>query len=162
MRNIVSRSLFGALVLLVLSLPIIGYFDRSAHAQGLSNTNSTYPAGAIAVIGSSSGANTTSALATLTGTPGRTTYICGFAVSGLGLTTGAAVNIGVATVAGGLTMNYQYVYPTGATVATTPVSFTFSPCVPASIVGNSIFVTVPGGAGNTSTNISAWGYLFGG
>jgi hypothetical protein len=132
-------------------------FSAAAHAQ---LGNSTYPNQSIAVVGTFSGADTSSAVATLTGTPGRTTYICGFAVSGLGLTTGAAVNVAVATLVGGATANYQYVFPTGATTATTPLLFTYTPCVPANAVGANLTVTVPGGAGNTSTNVVAWGYLF--
>jgi hypothetical protein len=112
----------------------------------------------INVTGSFSGADTTTAVATLTGTSGKTTYICGFQVNGLGLTTGATVNVAVASVVGGNTLNFAYTFPTGATVVATPVSQTFTPCIPANVAGTNLTVTVPGGAGNTSTNITAWGY----
>jgi hypothetical protein len=112
----------------------------------------------VTVIGGFSGADTTTAAATLTGTAGKTTYICGFQVNGLGLTTGATVNVAVASLLGGNTLNFAYIFPTGATVATTPIQATFQPCLPANAVGSSLTVTVPGGAGNTSTNIGAWGF----
>jgi hypothetical protein len=111
------------------------------------------------VTGTFSGADTTTAAATLTGVAGKTTYICGFQVNGLGLTTGATVQVAVATIAPGNTLNFAYTFPTGAAVVATPITQTFSPCLPASAAGANITVTVPGGAGNTSTNISAWGYL---
>lgn len=133
----------------------------AAGAQGISvGQNGTYPVGAIGVSGVFAGADTSSSAATLTGSPGRTTYICGFNVNGLGATAATTVNVAVATVIGGNSLSFQYIMPLGAGVASVPVGTTFSPCVPANAVGSSLTVTVPGAAGNTSTNISAWGYLF--
>jgi hypothetical protein len=143
---------------LLIALLIGSLFCSSAQAQVGANT--TYPPSSIAITGVFSGADTSSAVATLLGTSGRSTYICGFAVSGLGLTTGAAVNVAVASLAGGTTANFQLVFPTGVTTAVTPLQQTFTPCLPASVVGNNLTITVPGGAGNTSVNIAAWGYQF--
>jgi hypothetical protein len=110
------------------------------------------------VNGTFSGADTTTAAATLAGVSGKTTYICGFQVSGLGATAATFVNIAVASVVGGNTLNFAYTFPAGVTVIATPVLQPFNPCVPANALGTVITVTVPGAAGNTSTNISAWGF----
>jgi len=110
------------------------------------------------VTGTFSGADTSSQAATLAGTAGKTTYICGFQVNGLGATGATTVTIAIATVIGGNTLNFQYIFPAGAGVASTPVGNNFSPCIPANAANTAITVTVPGAAGNTSTNISAWGF----
>jgi hypothetical protein len=85
-------------------------------------------------------------------------YVCGFNVSGLGATAATTVTIAVATVVGGNALSFQYIFPLGAAVASTPVQATFQPCVPANAQNTAITVTVPGAAGNTSTHISAWGF----
>lgn len=106
-----------------------------------------------------SGADTTTATATLPASAGKVTFICGFTVGGLGAT---ALANGVATVTGLLgaaTLNYTYSMPAGATVVTTtPLNVAFSPCLSTGAVNTAIVVTVPGAAGNTATTISAWGY----
>jgi hypothetical protein len=112
----------------------------------------------INVTGAFSGANTNSASAMLAGAIGKTAYICGFQVNGLGATGVTTVNISVATLVGGNTANFAYTFPAGATVAATPMSQTFSPCLPANAAATPLSITVPGAVGNTSTNISAWGY----
>lgn len=106
-----------------------------------------------------SGADTTTAAATLAAAASKTTFICGFQVNGLGAT---GLANGVATVTGltgGATINYTYSMPAGVTVVTTtPLNVIFSPCIPGNAVNTAIVVTVPGAAGNTSTTISAQGY----
>jgi len=116
------------------------------------------PTGQTQVLGAFSGADTASAAATLAGTAGKTTFICGFSVSGLGSTAGGAVSVTVATLTGATTLTYSYVFAAGAAVANTPIQFPYSPCLPANAVNTAITVTVPGQAGNTATQINAWGY----
>lgn len=117
-----------------------------------------YPIGSVPVTGVFSGADTATATATLASAAGKFTYIAGFSVSGLGSTAGGPVVATVATVAGGNTLSYTYVYAASAATPNTPVSFTFSPPVPANAINTAITVTVPGQAGNTATQINAWGY----
>lgn len=99
------------------------------------------------------------ATATLTSTTGRTAYLNGFVVSGLGATAGQASAITVTGVLGG-TQTYQMSVPTGATVAATPVVVNFPMPVPASATNTNIVVSVVSfGAGNTNANVTAYGYL---
>ena len=105
-----------------------------------------------------SGADTTSQAATLALAAGKTTYICGWTVSGLGATGATTVQIVVATLVGSSSPNYSYVFPAGATVVATSAGATYSPCIPANAAASAITVTVPGAAGNTATQINAWGY----
>jgi hypothetical protein len=118
----------------------------------------TSPTGQTQVTGAFSGADTTTQAATLAGTAGKTTFICGFSVSGLGSTAGGQVSVTVATLTGPTTLTYSYVFAAGAAVANTPIQFTYNPCLPASAVNTAITVTVPGQAGNTATQINTWGY----
>jgi hypothetical protein len=114
--------------------------------------------GGTQITGVFSGADTSSAAATLAGTAGKTTYICGFNVNGQGATGASIVNIAVATLIGGNTANFVYTMPAGATVVSTPVVQNFTPCIPANAAATAITVTVPGAAGNVNTSIMAWGY----
>jgi hypothetical protein len=114
-----------------------------------------------AVTATFSGADTSSAVATLPAAAGATTYICGFTISGLGATSATNVIGTIASLTGG-TASHEYSFPLGATVASSPVTVRFTPCIPASAVNTGIPVTVPGAAGNTSTNIVAWGFQSGG
>lgn len=117
------------------------------------------PVGATIVLGAFSGADTTSQAATLAANATKTTFICGFTVTGLGATALTNVIVAVASLTGATTLSYQYSMPAGATVVTTtPLNVRYQPCLPGNAINTAITVTVPGGAGNTSTAISAWGY----
>jgi hypothetical protein len=118
------------------------------------------PAGATPVTGVFSGADTTTAAATLAGAAGHTTYICNFTVSGLGATAQTPVTVTVATLTGGNTLSYSYVFVAGATLPNTPLAVNYTPCLAASAAATAITVTVPGAAGNTATQINASGYQF--
>ncbi len=119
-----------------------------------------YPAGATPIGGAFSGADTTTQAATLALASGKTTYICGFTVSGLGATGATTVAVTVATLVGSTTLTYSYVFPAGATVVATSIGKEYSPCIPASAAAAAITITVPGAAGNTATQINAWGFQF--
>lgn len=121
-------------------------------------SNPTYPPGAIAVIDSTSTADTASQTATLPASPSRLTHICGWTVTGLGATALSNVVVTVATLQGNKTLNYAYAMPVGATVIAAPVGDNYTPCLPANAVNTAVVVTVPGAAGNTNTNIAVWGY----
>jgi hypothetical protein len=113
---------------------------------------------AVPVLGVFSGANTASATAILPAAIGKTTYVCGLTISGLGATALTPVVATIATLVGGLTSSISYVYPAGATVAATPIIIQLALCIPASAINTAITVTVPGAAGNTATQISVSGY----
>jgi hypothetical protein len=118
-----------------------------------------YPANSTPITAVFSGADTTTAAATLAApSAGKFDYICGYTVSGLGSTAGGGVSVTVATLAGGNTLTYSYVFAAAVGAQNTPISFTYNPCIPASAAVAAITVTVPGQAGNTATQINAWGY----
>lgn len=98
--------------------------------------------------------------ATLTATTGRTAYLNGFVVSGLGATAGQASAVTVTGVLGG-TQTYQFSVPTGATVAATPMQINFAntPLVATGPNTNIVVSVVSFGAGNTNANVTAYGFL---
>lgn len=96
--------------------------------------------------------------ATLPAVAGRTTYLCGFYVDGLGATAGSVIEVSVAGCLGG-TFTRKITIPAGATVAITPLQMDFTMPIPSSAVNTAIVVTVPTfGAGNTNAVVRAWGY----
>lgn len=116
------------------------------------------PSGQTALNASSGNVANASAVATLTGAAGATTYLTGFEITGAGAT---APGVVVATVTGllGGTMSYIVTAMTGATSANTPLVVVFDPAQPASAVNTAIVVTLPAlGAGNTNAAVSAHGY----
>jgi hypothetical protein len=93
--------------------------------------------------------------ATLTGTAGKFTYICGFVLTSGGTT---AATIGNATVTGTVsgTMNFSYVFPsTGQGI----LGVAFPSCIVASAPNTNIVVTLPSGGAGTVAAITSWGYL---
>lgn len=94
---------------------------------------------------------------TLAGAPGRTTYIEGFTVSGLGATAGSTIAITVTGIAN--TLTYEYTVPAGVTVAAPLLDVRFPDPIPATAQNTPIVVNVPSfGAGNTTAAASAYGF----
>lgn len=124
----------------------------------LANPNTDYPSGATPITGASGNVANASAVATLSGTSGKTTYITGFEVTSGGATAASLVTVAITgTVTG--TLSYTYAAPAGATAGATPLVVEFSTPVPASAANTSIVVTVPAlGAGNTNATVVAHGY----
>lgn len=94
---------------------------------------------------------------TLGGVSGKTTYLAGFAVTGLGATGAGSITITTT----GLTNNLNFVLPipSGATTGVTPLVVTFNPPLPASAQNTAISINIPSYvAGNTTASASAWGY----
>lgn len=110
------------------------------------------------VVGSN--AANASATATLPAAVGKTTYITGFTVEGLGATAetiviGTITNLSTAYSAG--TITFPVAVPLGATVRLSLSSF--FQAIPASATNTTIVVTVPAaGAGNTNMMVAAYGY----
>jgi len=116
------------------------------------------PAGSTALSASSGNVANASAVATLSGASGKTTYISGFQVTGAGATAASVVSVTVAGLLGG-TATYTLVAPAGATTTLQPLTVSFYPALPASATNTSIVVTVPAlGAGNTNVTCNAQGY----
>lgn len=148
MRRSLRAVLLGAAVALVFSGGI-------AHAQLADGTTK--------VVGIFSGANTTTAVATLPAAAagsGKTTYICSLQISGLGATAASGQPVTVATLTGGITATYYYGFVAGAALSNPPLIVGYSPCIPASAPAAGIVVTATGAAGNTQTSIVVTGYQY--
>ena len=97
--------------------------------------------------------------ATLTCPTGKTAYINGFIINGLGATSGSVIAVTVTGIQGG-TQTYQYSVPTGATAISPAFQVNFPMPVPGSAVSTNIVVNVPSfGLGNTNANVTAYGYV---
>lgn len=117
-----------------------------------------YPVGATPVTASSGNVAAASAVATLAGVSGKTTYITGFRCGGGGATAASLVNITVAGVISG-TQTYTMGPVAGATLISAPVERRWEPGIPASAANTAIVVTMPSlGAGNTNASCNAEGY----
>src|SRR5260221_5973037 len=106
-----------------IALTIAGLFCLNvainARAQS-SGFNPQYPPRATAVAAVSSGADTTTATATIPAAPGQTSYVCGFTVSGLGATAATTVTVTVGTLpTAGTSFSYPYTFALGAGVTNT-------------------------------------------
>lgn len=100
---------------------------------------------------------TGAATATLPGTAGKVTYICGFSVSPGSATTAIVIQV---TVAAAVTFTYAVGAPATAAGATgAPLLQNFEPCVPASAPNTTIVVTSGAlGTGGANNDVNAWGY----
>lgn len=123
-------------------------------AGGAVGFASQYPAGATPITAAATG-TTGTVTATLAGTSGKTTYICGFTITA----DATALVIGTATVTGTVTGTLSYRQLVAAVAAGSGLlSPAFAPCVPASAANTGIAVNsiAAGLGGNTAVN--AWGY----
>ena len=111
-----------------------------------------------AVVGTFSGADPSGQTVTLPGVPGKTTYICGLNVGGLGGTGAATVQVTVTPLVGNQTFTFEYSFPSGNNAVAPVTSGSFSPCIPANAPNTAITVSVGGAAGNTSTQVNVYGY----
>jgi hypothetical protein len=117
--------------------------SSSASAQ-----TSGVPTGAI-ITGNATG-STSAVVGTLAGVVGKTTYICGFTVSGTG--TAAVSPVTVAGVVGSNMVFQNLSAGTGTLVQA------FYPCVPASAPNTAITVTTTADATATAVNVNSWGF----
>lgn len=117
-----------------------------------------YPSTATPLTATSGNVAAASAVATLAGTAGKTTYITGFDITAAGATAAAVV---IAVLSGTITgsLNYIYTAPAGATVAAPQFTIDFATPVPASATNTAIVLTLPSlGAGNTNAAVNARGF----
>lgn len=115
-------------------------------------------AGAISVVAGSGNVAAATATATLPATQNRTTYLCGYIISGLGATAGSAATLTITGLASG-TITSNVGVPAGATVPVNVVVTLAPSCQPASGPNTSIALAVGSfGTGNTNASIVAWGY----
>jgi hypothetical protein len=142
-----------ALVLALITTPALA---QVANWWGGSASGTGYPTNSTPVTSSAVG-TIAAVVATLPGVAGKTTFICGFAMTSGGST--AAVT-GLGTVAGTIsgTLDFAYVAPIAGTQGRLIVNFA-PVCIPASAMNTAIVVTQPAaGAGTVEAAVSAWGY----
>lgn len=121
-------------------------------------SNAPYPFGAVPLTATSGNVANASAVATLTAVAGKTTYICGFDMSGSGATAGQIV-VGTITGTIGGSLSYVFTSSTGVLAGDTGVFRDFASCIPASAISTPIVVTLPAlGTGNTNAVANAHGY----
>lgn len=96
--------------------------------------------------------------ASLTAAAGRTNYISGFMVDGLGATAAAAINITVNNLVTG-TLVFRYNVPAGVTTPAGRLLVIFPEPIPANAPNTGVTVNVPSfGAGNAEASVMVWGY----
>lgn len=139
-----------------LSYPIPGLGSVTINTNGQlcgSVTSTPIPGGGTAITGNATG-STGAVVGTLAGVAGKTTYICGFSVSG----TGGTANIGPITVAG--LVGSSQVYQLSNNVASTATNFSqsFNPCIPASAANTAITVTTTADGTATAVDVNSYGY----
>lgn len=125
-----------------------------ALGQAAAQQNFPTPTGAVTSVTGTGTGSTGAVTATLTAVAGKTTYICGFAVSELNT---AVANSYSATISGLLGGSFVYEGQNAASAAST-VSQTFTPCVPASAPNTNIVVTTSANADGAAVNAAAWGF----
>lgn len=116
------------------------------------------PSGATLLIASSGNLSAASAVATLTATAAKTTYITGFEITGGGATVASIVTAVLSGIIGGA-IGYNVGVALGSGVGNAPLVITFNPPIPASAVNTPIVMTVPSyGTGNVSSTVTLHGY----
>jgi len=117
-----------------------------------------YPAGATAVHGTSGIVGNTNAVATLAAAGGKTTYITGFQVTGMGATGASGVAVVVTGLIGGQAV-YMIGVPAGVTTPIQALIVNFPYPIPASALATAIVVTANAfGAGNVQAAAEAFGF----
>lgn len=98
------------------------------------------------------------ATATIPAIAGKTAYISGFTISGLGATAALGVNPTITGVISG-TKTYAYAAVAGAGLVNQVLDVQFCPPIPASAVNTAIAVSCPAlGAGNLFNTVNAYGF----
>jgi hypothetical protein len=134
-------------------------FSYTALAQqpfsGGPSSGTGYPNGSLPIAASATG-TTLATVATLAGSPGRTTFICGFTMTNApgASATGTSANATVSNTIGG-TLNFAYnAVITGQGL----IGVAFPVCIPAATIGTAIVVTQPAAGTVQITAVTAWGY----
>ena len=112
----------------------------------------------VALASSSGNVANASAVATLAGAAGLTTYISGFEITGAGATAASVVTATITGLLGG-TLTYVIAVPAGVTAPLPSLVVPFFPPLPSSSVNTNIVVTLSAlGAGNTNAAVVAHGF----
>jgi hypothetical protein len=134
--------------------------EGNAAGQPVPTSATPLPTGATAVTAASGNVGAAAATVSLPAVSGRTNYVSGFSVTGLGATGALTLQITLGSLVGSVTQTYIYEVPAGVTTAAPTLVVTFNPPIPASAANTAITLTVPSfGTGNTNASANVWGYL---
>lgn len=115
---------------------------------------SQYPNGAVPLTATATG-TTAATVATLAGTAGKTTYICGFTITA----DAPALATGTAAVSGTISGSLSYLQTIlAAANGTSDLTKNFNPCIPASAANTSVVVTSAAAGVGGNTIVNAQGY----
>lgn len=115
---------------------------------------------AVPLCASGSGANSVASAILGAGGSGKTTYVQGFTITGLGATAAGAVIATLGNLIGGIIMNFDVAIPAGVTAGITPIVVNFDTPIAASGPNAGITLSVPAaGAGNTAVHCNIWGFV---
>ena len=121
--------------------------------HGLPVSGLAYPNGAAPLTATATG-TTAATAATLAGTSGKTTYICGFSIT----SDATAGTSGTAVVSGTISGSLNFVQGVGVAPAVSGVSQSFTRCIPASATNTGIVITSAAAGVGGVTAVSAWGF----
>lgn len=113
--------------------------------------NGPYPTNATPITGNASG-TTGAVVGTLAAAPGRTTYMCGFAISAIGGT----APVGPVTIANLAGSSMVFQLSSSAAGVTLPMAFW--PCIPAQTPNTAITITTTADGTATAVNVNSWGF----
>jgi len=116
------------------------------------------PFGATQLTNGSAVVSASAATATLTVTSGRTGYLTGFTVTGLGATVAAMPVVSVTGLVGG-TVNFAYPAPIGVGVAGPVMSINFTTPLRGILSTNIVVSVATFGVGNVGASCVAYGYM---
>jgi hypothetical protein len=140
--------------------PTCTVVEGNVNGQPVPVTPGPIPTGATPVTAASGNVAASAATISLPAVSGRTNYVSGFSVTGLGATGAATLQITLGSLIGSVTQTYIYEVPAGATTAAPTLIVTFAPPLPASAANTAITLTVPSfGSGNTNASANIWGFL---
>jgi len=120
-----------------------------------SGSSNGYPAGAVPLTATSTGANAP-ITATLPAAAGKTTYVTSLQASATGASAPSVVNVTLVGALGG-TLSWQKVNPSGSEMPV--LSLNFNPPCPASALNTALVLTMPAaGAGTVGQSVSIQGF----
>jgi hypothetical protein len=131
--------------------------DASGSAGGLSVN--PYPAGAVPVTASSGAVANASSTLNLPGVAGKTTYMTGLEVTGLGATAAGSVTVSIYLAGSALTLYFVVPIPAGVTTGISPLIVQFPTPISAGGANAVIQTTMPAfGSGNTAACLNVHGF----
>lgn len=114
------------------------------------------PQGAQLIPLTASTTGTTGAIsATISGTTGKFTYVCGFVITSAGTTSATS---GTATLSGTVSSNMSFIYTFPAAGSQGLLGVAFPGCITSRATNTPITIVAPAGGAGTTVGANLWGY----